>query len=57
MIVVGVLLLVGGIFATGFGGAMPGGSDLGPPPRGRRLVFIFFGAVMVIWGIVQLVRS
>ena len=55
MIGAGVFLVIVGLFATATTSGMPGAKATGPSPLGRRLVFIFFGAVMVVWGIARLI--
>jgi len=52
---IGIVLLFFGIGMTAVSGAMPGAKPLGPPPNRLRIVFIVFGSIAVIWGIMQVV--
>ena len=54
MLRIGLLLVVSGFTMTAVSGAMPGAKPLYPPRLRFRLILIFFGVLMSIFGTVRL---
>jgi hypothetical protein len=56
-VLIGIALVLAGIFTTHIRGAMPGVDPGYPAPLGFRVVLIFFGLLFLGIGIYGLIRS